>query len=163
MHPCSVAKHACVALPDLHSAAPPTASASLQSGRNRSSRQSFAGRYFFYKNVVYTFTLFWFNLLAGYSGQRMYDDWYHSMYNLIFTSMPVIAVGLLDQDVSKARSARCRMTVCVPQHGPYITVHSASLPPPCSSPKPMLQPVCGWRHCNLVKAGLQVRSDLVRS
>ncbi len=23
------------------------------------------------------------------------------MYNLIFTSMPVIAVGLLDQDVSK--------------------------------------------------------------
>lgn len=55
--------------------------------------------------MVYTFTLFWFNLLAGFSGQRMYDDWYHSMYNLIFTSMPVIAVGLLDQDVSKARSA----------------------------------------------------------
>lgn len=51
---------------------------------------------------MYTFTLFWFNLFAGYSGQRMYDDWYHSMYNLIFTSMPVIAVGLLDQDVSKA-------------------------------------------------------------
>ena len=89
----------------VHSAAPPTTSASLQSVRNRSSRQSFAGRYFFYKNVVYTFTLFWFNLLAGFSGQRMYDDWYHSMYSLIFTSMPVIAVGLLDQDVSKARPA----------------------------------------------------------
>ncbi len=27
--------------------------------------------YFFYKNVVYTCTLFWFNLFAGFSGQRM--------------------------------------------------------------------------------------------
>ena len=55
----------------------------------------------------------------------------------------------------------CQMTLCVPQHGPCITVNLASLPPPCSSLKPMLQPVYGWRHCNLVKAGLQVRSDLM--
>lgn len=32
-------------------------------------------RYFFYKNLLYTLTQFWFNLWAGYSGQRLYDDW----------------------------------------------------------------------------------------
>jgi Phospholipid-translocating P-type ATPase C-terminal len=58
-------------------------------------------RYFFYKNSVYTFTQFWFTLYAAYSGQRFYDDWYQSFYNLLFTSIPVIVVGLLDQDVSK--------------------------------------------------------------
>lgn len=34
------------------------------------------GRYFFYKNMAYTLTQFWFNLYTAYSGQRFYDDWY---------------------------------------------------------------------------------------
>jgi magnesium-transporting ATPase (P-type) len=33
-------------------------------------------RYFFYKNMAYTLTQFWFNLCTAYSGQRFYDDWY---------------------------------------------------------------------------------------
>ena len=41
----------------------------------------------------------WFTLFAAYSGQRFYDDWYQSTYNLFFTSIPVFALGLLDQDV----------------------------------------------------------------
>lgn len=51
--------------------------------------------------MTYTLTQFWFNLYASYSGQRLYDDWYQAFYNLLFTSLPVIVVGLLDQDVSK--------------------------------------------------------------
>ena len=58
-------------------------------------------RYFFYKNTVFTLVQFWFNLYAAYSGQRFYDDWLQAFYNLLFTSLPVIALGLLDQDVSK--------------------------------------------------------------
>ena len=61
-----------------------------------------ARRYFFYKNMTYTLTQFWFNLYALNSGQRLYDDWYQAFYNLLFTSLPVIVAGLLDQDVSKA-------------------------------------------------------------
>lgn len=53
--------------------------------------------------MTYTLTQFWFNLYASYSGQRLYDDWYQAFYNLLFTSLPVIVVGLLDQDVSKVR------------------------------------------------------------
>ena len=63
-----------------------------------------ARSYFFYKNMTYTLTQFWFNLYALNSGQRLYDDWYQAFYNLLFTSLPVIVAGLLDQDVSKARA-----------------------------------------------------------
>ena len=55
--------------------------------------------------MTYTLTQCWFNLYALNSGQRLYDDWYQAFYNLLFTSLPVIVAGLLDQDVSKARLA----------------------------------------------------------
>lgn len=53
--------------------------------------------------MTYTLTQFWFNMYASFSGQRLYDDWYQAFYNLLFTSLPVIVVALLDQDVSKVQ------------------------------------------------------------
>ncbi|KAK1365815.1 Phospholipid-transporting ATPase [Heracleum sosnowskyi] len=56
--------------------------------------------YFFYKNLTFTLTQFYFTFQTGFSGQRFYDDWFQTLYNVIFTSLPVIFVGLLDKDVS---------------------------------------------------------------
>ncbi|GLU11280.1 hypothetical protein SLE2022_280370 [Rubroshorea leprosula] len=56
--------------------------------------------YFFYKNITFGFTLFWFEANASFSGQPAYNDWYMSCYNVFFTSLPVIALGVFDQDVS---------------------------------------------------------------
>ncbi|XP_042976833.1 probable phospholipid-transporting ATPase 8 isoform X1 [Carya illinoinensis] len=56
--------------------------------------------YFFYKNITFGFTLFWFEAQASFSGQPAYNDWYMSFYNVFFTSLPVIALGVFDQDVS---------------------------------------------------------------
>lgn len=56
--------------------------------------------YFFYKNIAFGFTLFWFEAYASFSGQPAYNDWYMSFYNVFFTSLPVIALGVFDQDVS---------------------------------------------------------------
>ncbi|KAK9271574.1 hypothetical protein L1049_001935 [Liquidambar formosana] len=56
--------------------------------------------YFFYKNIAFGFTLFWFEAYASFSGQAAYNDWYMSFYNVFFTSFPVIALGVFDQDVS---------------------------------------------------------------
>ncbi|XP_029127441.1 phospholipid-transporting ATPase 3 isoform X3 [Cajanus cajan] len=56
--------------------------------------------YFFYKNLTFTLTQFWFTFQTGFSGQRFYDDWFQSLYNVIFTALPVIIVGLFDKDVS---------------------------------------------------------------
>uniref|UniRef100_M0ZI89 Phospholipid-transporting ATPase n=2 Tax=Solanum tuberosum TaxID=4113 RepID=M0ZI89_SOLTU len=56
--------------------------------------------YFFYKNIAFGLTLFWFEGFASFSGRPAYNDWYMSLYNVFFTSLPVIALGVFDQDVS---------------------------------------------------------------
>ncbi|KAK6133796.1 hypothetical protein DH2020_032507 [Rehmannia glutinosa] len=56
--------------------------------------------YFFYKNVTFGFTLFLYEAYASFSGQPAYNDWFLSLYNVFFTSLPVIAMGVFDQDVS---------------------------------------------------------------
>ncbi|KAG5017302.1 hypothetical protein JHK85_023438 [Glycine max] len=62
--------------------------------------------YFFYKNLTFTLTQFWFTFQTGFSGQRFYDDWFQSLYNVIFTALPVIIVGLFDKDVSSSLSKK---------------------------------------------------------
>ncbi|CAN6483615.1 unnamed protein product [Victoria cruziana] len=62
--------------------------------------------YFFYKNLTFTLTQFWFTFRTGFSGQRFYDDWFQSLYNVIFTALPVIMVGLFDKDVSASLSKK---------------------------------------------------------
>ncbi|KAL8106257.1 hypothetical protein AgCh_029880 [Apium graveolens] len=62
--------------------------------------------YFFYKNLTFTLTQFYFTFQTGFSGQRFYDDWFQTLYNVIFTSLPVIFVGLLDKDVSASLSKK---------------------------------------------------------
>ncbi|XP_057447952.1 putative phospholipid-transporting ATPase 9 isoform X2 [Lotus japonicus] len=56
--------------------------------------------YFFYKNITFGFTLFLYEVYASFSGQPAYNDWFLSLYNVFFSSLPVIALGVFDQDVS---------------------------------------------------------------
>ncbi|KAL9235477.1 hypothetical protein vseg_010234 [Gypsophila vaccaria] len=56
--------------------------------------------YFFYKNIAFGLTLFYFEAVAGFSGQTIYDDWYSLSFNVILTSLPVISLGVFEQDVS---------------------------------------------------------------
>jgi phospholipid-transporting ATPase len=60
--------------------------------------------YFFYKNTLFGFTLFWYNAWAFFSGQPCYNDYMMSCFNVFFTSLPIIVVAILDQDVSAAVS-----------------------------------------------------------
>ncbi|GLT91721.1 hypothetical protein SLE2022_095950 [Rubroshorea leprosula] len=56
--------------------------------------------YFFYKNIVFGFSLFLYEAHASFSGEPAYNDWYLSLYNVFFSSLPVITLGVFDQDVS---------------------------------------------------------------
>ncbi|KAM3399257.1 hypothetical protein ACQJBY_004573 [Aegilops geniculata] len=56
--------------------------------------------YFLYKNITFGVTLFLYESLSTFSGQTLYNDWSMSLYNVLFTSLPVIAMGVFDQDVS---------------------------------------------------------------
>lgn len=59
--------------------------------------------YFFYKNIVFTIPQFFFAFVSAYGGQTVFDDWYISIYNAIFTALPLIVRAVLDQDVNYQR------------------------------------------------------------
>ncbi|CAJ0958408.1 unnamed protein product [Ranitomeya imitator] len=53
--------------------------------------------YFFYKNFAYTLVHFWYSFFNGFSGQTVYDTVFIALYNLLYSSLPIIIVGLQDQ------------------------------------------------------------------
>ncbi|CAH6719200.1 phospholipid-transporting ATPase Dnf2p [[Candida] jaroonii] len=55
---------------------------------------------FFYKNVINSIALFWYGLYDDFDGAYLFEYTYLMFYNLAFTSLPVIFLGILDQDVS---------------------------------------------------------------
>ncbi|CAD7086518.1 unnamed protein product [Hermetia illucens] len=55
--------------------------------------------YFFYKNAAFVFLIFWYQLYCGFSGAVMIDQMYLMLYNLLFTSLPPLAIGVYDKTV----------------------------------------------------------------
>uniref|UniRef100_A0A8C7Y887 Phospholipid-transporting ATPase n=1 Tax=Oryzias sinensis TaxID=183150 RepID=A0A8C7Y887_9TELE len=60
--------------------------------------------YFFYKNFAFTMVHFWFGFFCGFSAQTVYDQFFITLYNIVYTSLPVLAMGMFDQDVPDQRS-----------------------------------------------------------
>uniref|UniRef100_A0A8C4Z8H8 Phospholipid-transporting ATPase n=1 Tax=Gadus morhua TaxID=8049 RepID=A0A8C4Z8H8_GADMO len=60
--------------------------------------------YFFYKNFAFTMVHFWFGFFCGFSAQTVYDQYFITLYNILYTSLPVLAMGIFDQDVPDRRS-----------------------------------------------------------
>lgn len=54
---------------------------------------------FFYKNVIFTLALFWYGIYDNFDGTYLFEYTYLMFYNLAFTSLPVIFLGIFDQDV----------------------------------------------------------------
>ena len=55
--------------------------------------------YFFYKNFVFTFLQFVYGFYCNFTGQTIIDDWFITLFNLLFTSLPLGARALLDHDI----------------------------------------------------------------
>ncbi len=55
--------------------------------------------YFFYKNMIFTIPQFYFAFVCAFSAQSVFDDFYITTYNLIFTSLPLVFRATLDKDV----------------------------------------------------------------
>ena len=51
--------------------------------------------YFFYKNMLFTLPQFIYGFYSGYSAQTIFDDAYVALYNLLFTSIPLIVKAVL--------------------------------------------------------------------
>ncbi|KAK1145852.1 phospholipid transporting ATPase [Aspergillus melleus] len=64
---------------------------------------------FFYKNLVWTIALFWYSLYNDFDGSYLFDYTYIVLVNVAFTSLPVILMGIFDQDVDD------KVSLAVPQ------------------------------------------------
>ncbi|XP_059513245.1 phospholipid-transporting ATPase FetA-like [Myotis daubentonii] len=62
--------------------------------------------YFFYKNFTFTLLHFWYSFYNGFSAQTVYDTWFITFYNLVYTCLPVLGLSLFDQDVNETWSLR---------------------------------------------------------
>ncbi|XP_012530011.2 probable phospholipid-transporting ATPase IF isoform X2 [Monomorium pharaonis] len=61
-------------------------------------RISILMQFFFYKNVVFITPQVLFGIHNGFSTQELYDGMFLMAYNLIFTSVPIVMYGLLEQN-----------------------------------------------------------------
>jgi len=59
---------------------------------------------FFYKNMIWVWSIFYFQIFTNFDMTFIFDYTYIIMFNLFFTSVPVILMGVLDQDVSDSVS-----------------------------------------------------------
>ncbi|XP_048834604.1 phospholipid-transporting ATPase IH-like isoform X5 [Brienomyrus brachyistius] len=57
-------------------------------------------QYFFYKNVCFIFPQFLYQFFCGFSQQPLYDTAYLTLYNISFTSLPILLYSLIEQHVS---------------------------------------------------------------
>ncbi|PKS11949.1 hypothetical protein jhhlp_001245 [Lomentospora prolificans] len=54
----------------------------------------------FYKNITLYMTQFWYTFQNVFSGQVIYESWTLSFYNVFYTVLPPLALGILDQFIS---------------------------------------------------------------
>lgn len=77
--------------------------------------------YFFYKNFTFTFVHFWYAFFCGFSAQTVYDEWFITVYNLMYTALPVLGLSLFDQDVNDRWSFQFPQLYCPGQLNLYFS------------------------------------------
>ncbi|CAG8525690.1 5339_t:CDS:10 [Paraglomus brasilianum] len=80
--------------------------------------------YSFYKNITLYMTQFWFAFHNSFSGQVIYESWTISYYNVLFTVLPPIVIGVFDQYVSARMLDRYPQMYQVGQTGEFFNVKS---------------------------------------
>ena len=55
--------------------------------------------YFFFKNISFTLSHFFFLFINNASGQSIFEDWFITLYNLIYTSIPIGILACSEIDI----------------------------------------------------------------
>uniref|UniRef100_A0A452QL95 Phospholipid-transporting ATPase n=1 Tax=Ursus americanus TaxID=9643 RepID=A0A452QL95_URSAM len=61
-------------------------------------------RCFIYKTVASMMVQVWFAFYSGFTAQPLYEGWFLALFNLLYSTLPVLYIGLFEQDVSAERS-----------------------------------------------------------
>ena len=52
----------------------------------------------FYKNMILVLPQFWFGMTNGFSSASMFDPWIYQLYNVVYTSLPIIIFAIFDEE-----------------------------------------------------------------
>lgn len=77
-------------------------------GREAYRRNSLLILYSFYKNVLYVVVQFYFGFQSAFAGQTMYEKFIYQLYNITFTSFPIIWYAVFDFQYHKDRPEDAR-------------------------------------------------------
>ncbi|KAJ3355905.1 hypothetical protein GGF32_001766 [Allomyces javanicus] len=76
--------------------------------------------YSFYKNICLYMTQFWFAIYNMMSGQTVYESWTISYYNVAFTVLPPLVIGIFDQLASARMLERYPQMYMSGQRGEFF-------------------------------------------
>ncbi|KAJ5077251.1 putative phospholipid-transporting atpase [Anaeramoeba ignava] len=62
--------------------------------------------YSFYKNMAFSIMQVYFAIFAAWSAQTLFDSFLISIFNVVFSSLPIVVISVLDQDVSQDAELR---------------------------------------------------------
>ncbi|KAI9808395.1 MAG: Phospholipid-transporting ATPase IB [Pycnora praestabilis] len=80
--------------------------------------------YSFYKNIALYMTQFWYSFQNNFSGQVIFESWTLSFYNVFFTVLPPLAMGIFDQFISARLLDRYPQLYQLGQKGVFFKMHS---------------------------------------
>ncbi|XP_049643871.1 phospholipid-transporting ATPase IK [Suncus etruscus] len=63
-------------------------------------------RYFIYKTAASMMVQLWFSCYNGFTTQPMYEGWFLALFNLLYSTLPALYIGLFEQDVSAEESLK---------------------------------------------------------
>ncbi|TVY14121.1 putative phospholipid-transporting ATPase [Lachnellula arida] len=78
----------------------------------------------FYKNITLYMTQFWYSFQNAFSGEVIYESWTLSFYNVFFTVLPPLAMGIFDQFISARLLDRYPQLYQIGQKNTFFKMHS---------------------------------------
>ena len=70
-------------------------------GRESYRKNAYLVCYNFYKNALYVLPQYWFGFYSTFSGQTLYEPLIYQMYNIMFTSVPIVWFAVMDTQFVK--------------------------------------------------------------
>ncbi|KAH8653557.1 hypothetical protein BX600DRAFT_386430 [Xylariales sp. PMI_506] len=77
----------------------------------------------FYKNITLYMTQFWYNFQNVFSGEVIYESWTLSFYNVFYTVLPPLVIGILDQFISARLLDRYPQLYSIGQQNQFFRLH----------------------------------------
>ena len=74
------------------------------SERDEIGKLEYTDHSFFYKNIIWTISMFWFLIYNSFDATYLFEYTFLLLFNLVFTSLPVGVMGAFDQDTHATAS-----------------------------------------------------------